>query len=107
MSVAKELLSVREAAKELGVSKSAVWKWIREGKIKSVERQFPNRWRIPSEEVQRLKEEIRKHHVKVFSPNGHSLAVRLPKKWCKRMGIKEGSTVLIVEDEGRLVILPR
>ena len=106
MSVAKELLSVGEAARELGVSKSAIWKWIREGKIRNVERQFPNRWRIPAEEVQRLKDETRRHEVKVFQTNEYSLAIRLPKKWCKEMNIRPGDTVLIVEDEGRLVILP-
>lgn len=102
-----EFLTVREVAKILGVSKSAVWRWIHKGKIRNAVKVIPGVYYIPAGEIQRLKDEMKKHEVKVFQTNEYSLAVRLPKKWCKKMGLGAGDMVLIFEDKDRLVVLPR
>ena len=99
-------LTVGEVAKELGVSRSAVWKWIREGKIKNVVRVITGRYYIAVEEVERLKNKMKKHRAKVFKPNEYSLAIRIPKRWAKMHGIEKGDYVLVFDDGEQLIVLP-
>ena len=44
---------IREAAQILGFTKRAVRQWVRDGKSKAVK--IMSEWRIPEEEVERLK----------------------------------------------------
>lgn len=44
---------IKEVAKELGFTERAVRQWIVDGKIKAVK--IMSEWRIPKEEVERLK----------------------------------------------------
>lgn len=47
------MLRIEEAATELNFTPRAVYEWIRTGKIKAVK--IMSEWRIPQEEIDRLK----------------------------------------------------
>jgi looped-hinge helix DNA binding domain, AbrB family len=44
---------------------------------------------------------------KVQRLGGSSLIITLPKQWAKKLGIKVGDEIQVVEDRGRLLIVPR
>jgi len=44
---------------------------------------------------------------KVQRLGGSSLIITLPKQWAKKLGIKVGDEIQVVEDGGRLLIVPR
>ena len=54
----KKLYGTHEAARVLGVSPFAVWRWCRLGKVKAGKTQG-GQYRIPAEEVERILKEIR------------------------------------------------
>ena len=49
----KMMYRIKEVAKILGFTERAVREWVRTGKIKAVK--IMSEWRIPEEEVERLK----------------------------------------------------
>lgn len=58
MSIKKEYYSIAEVAEMLGFSQDTIRRAIDKSEIKAIK--ILNRWRIPTEEVQRLTTEVEK-----------------------------------------------
>ena len=72
VEVPERLLSPSEVARIFGVTRAAVIKWIRTGKIRAIE--VHGRWRIPYSEVERLLrgEALRPRRVAIYARVGGS-----------------------------------
>lgn len=49
-------LSIVQASKALGIKVRTVRQWIRDGKLKAFKYKCSNRWFIPEDEIQRVKD---------------------------------------------------